>query len=579
MKRFFDRFSYSTKLFFTAGLILLISIVTLSLFDIHNSSRALENEANAYLKSLADVTLSKINDTVGNVENIGFFINGDSTIQDSLEMYIDSDSSRQEKYYYYDTVRKKLSSYVLFNNVIESVDIFTRDNKKIAYVKNTHLKTLSYENFDNTEEQYWMVDSDSIMFVKDINTFLMGENLGKEVLCVNRDILLELMDDLKLYENGKAFLIDSDGVVVATADGEMEGKQLTKYSKYITEDENFYRNEKLDNESYSIFCSKPISNGWRLLLVLPRSEYIKDVYDLRLITFIIMAVILFAGVIMMNIVTKKNTRSIRELSDAMEKFGQGDFDINCNIESSDEIGKLSQRFNSMVDAINSLVNSVYEQKVMLQKAQMKSLEMQINPHFLYNTLDTINWMARAQHADDVGNMAASLGNMMRYSLSRQSFVRLRDEVKILKDFLYIQNFRYGDRMSSFIEIDEELLDYSIPKLIVQPILENAVVHGIEEKIDSGTVSVTAWLEPGEEGDDLYISVEDDGVGMTEENILQILQEDESIKKKGHTSIGIVNVNKRIQMIYGKNYGLMIQSALGAGTKMTIHIKASKAVAQ
>ena len=209
------------------------------------------------------------------------------------------------------------------------MDIFTTDNKKIAYVKNTHLKTLSFESFDKTEEQYWMVDSDNIMFVKNINTFLMGENLGKEVLCVNRDILLELMDDLKLYEKGKAFLIDSDGVVVATADGEMEGKQLTKYIEYITEDENFYRKERIDKESYSIFCSSPISNGWRLLLVLPRNEYIKDVYNLRLITFFIMAVILFVGVIMMNIVTRKNTKSIRELSDAMEKFGQGHLSQKC----------------------------------------------------------------------------------------------------------------------------------------------------------------------------------------------------------------------------------------------------------
>ena len=451
----------------------------------------------------------------------------------------------------------------------------TEKGDKINYTKNVHLRPLTYGKINRDEEQYWLTDSDYIMFVKNVNTFLMGEKLGKVVLTVKRDTILELMGDIQLNQSGRAFLIDKDGTVVAAADENIEGKKLTEYGKYIVNTENFYKNEKIDGEKYSIFCSNPISNGWRLLLVMPRSEYIKDVYDLRTITFVIMVVILCVGTVLMSFATRNYTRSIRQLSEAMEKFGQGDFDVNCNIDSADEIGSLSQSFNRMVCDINSLVNSVYEQKVMLQKAQMKSLEMQINPHFLYNTLDTINWMARARHADDVGNMAAALGNMMRYSLSRQSFVRLGDEVKILKDFLYIQNFRYGDRMSSFIEIDEELLDYYIPKLIVQPILENAVVHGIEEKIDDGMVNIKAWLETGTDGDDLYISVEDDGVGMTEETILQILNEDESIKKQGHTSIGIVNVNKRIQMIYGKNYGLMIQSSLGSGTKMTIHIKARR----
>ena len=575
MKKWIGKFSYSTKLFFAVGIIFLLSIVAISKFDFYYSGKALEENTNSYLNSLAGVTLSKIDDTVLDVENVAFFINGNSKMQEDLKQYTDKKSGRLDKYQSYDRIRKMIRSYVLFNSAIESIDIISDGNNNINYSKIVRIEPLRADRFERAEEKYWLVDKESVIFVKDIGTYLMNEKLAKAAVSVDRKMIRELMTDIELAENGKAFLIDPDGIVVASDDEKTEGEKLSVYESYRTENESFYRNEKISGVNYSIYCSDPISNGWQLLLVLPRSEYIKDVYELRTVTIFIMAAILCLGVILMRIATNKTTRSIRRLSEAMEEFGQGNFEVNCRIDSEDEIGSLSQSFNRMVTDINSLVNSVYEQKVMLQKAQMKSLEMQINPHFLYNTLDTINWMARAQHADDVGNMAAALGNMMRYSLSKQSFVKLRDEIKILKDFLYIQEFRYGDRMTSFIEVDDELMDYYIPKLIVQPILENAVVHGIEEKLDAGSVMVTAWLESADAGtEDMYIRVEDDGVSMTEENIMQILNEDESIKKKGHTSIGIVNVNKRIQMIYGKNYGLMIQSSLGSGTKMTIHIKAS-----
>lgn len=234
-----------------------------------------------------------------------------------------------------------------------------------------------------------------------------------------------------------------------------------------------------------------------------------------------------------------------------------------------KIGRLSHTFNQMVMDMNSLVNTVYEQKVMKQEAQMKSLQMQINPHFLYNTLDTINWMARIRHVDEIGDMVAALSNMMRYSLEKKSFVRLGEEVKSLKDYIAIQNYRYRDKMVAEIEIDESLMSLYIPRLLIQPILENAIVHGIEEKLDKGHILVAARREDEE----LYIQIIDDGVGMTEETMSHILREDYSMKKSGHTSIGVVNVNRRIQMIYGKDYGLLVQSVLGAGTKITIHIPA------
>ena len=306
-----------------------------------------------------------------------------------------------------------------------------------------------------------------------------------------------------------------------------------------------------------------------MVLAIPRDYYMRDITKLKNVIIPITLMTAFLTALLSILVSRGITRPIRFLSGAMENFGQGNFDINCQVDSEDEIGRLSHTFNQMVMDMNSLVNTVYEQKVMKQEAQMKSLQMQINPHFLYNTLDTINWMARIRHVDEIGDMVAALSNMMRYSLEKKSFVRLGEEVKSLKDYIAIQNYRYRDKMVAEIEIDESLMSLYIPRLLIQPILENAIVHGIEEKLDKGHILVAARRED----EDLYIQIMDDGVGMTEETMSHILREDYSMKKSGHTSIGVVNVNRRIQMIYGKDYGLLVQSVLGAGTKITIHIPA------
>ena len=341
------------------------------------------------------------------------------------------------------------------------------------------------------------------------------------------------------------------------------------YRNFLGENEAFYNNVRVGNTYYSVYNSGAISNGWYMVLAIPRDYYMRDISKLKNVIIPITLTTAFLTALLSILVSRGITSPIRFLSGAMENFGQGNFDINCQVDSEDEIGRLSHTFNQMVMDMNSLVNTVYEQKVMKQEAQMKSLQMQINPHFLYNTLDTINWMARIRHVDEIGDMVAALSNMMRYSLEKKSFVRLGEEVKSLKDYIAIQNYRYRDKMVAEIEIDESLMSLYIPRLLIQPILENAIVHGIEEKLDKGHILVAARRED----EDLYIQIMDDGVGMTEETMSHILREDYSIKKSGHTSIGVVNVNRRIQMIYGKDYGLLVQSVLGAGTKITIHIPA------
>ena len=260
-------------------------------------------------------------------------------------------------------------------------------------------------------------------------------------------------------------------------------------------------------------------------------------------------------------------KPLKDLTSAMEDVGKGNFDVEIEEEYEDEIGVLSRTFNQMVKDMRRLIDNVYEQQRMRQEAEMKSLQMQINPHFLYNTLDTINWMGRMKGVDEVGEMTSALGNLMRYSLAKKDFVTIGEELQNLQDYIGIQNVRYGDRMTIRFEIQDGVQSCYIPKLLIQPILENAIVHGVEDKIEPGMIIIRIYQEEK----DLYVVVEDDGVGMTQEAI-EILTGAEPAAKYGHTSIGVNNVNRRIQSVFGRDYGLMIRSQLGAGTTITLHMK-------
>jgi two-component system sensor histidine kinase YesM len=570
MRKWFRKWGFQSKLLFIFLTMILTPVILLSFFEFYYSKKMLADKTNDYLKNLAAVTLSKIDSTVSDIENVAFYINGNNTIQASLKAEKQVVGNRVAYYELHSDIRQILASYVLLRQEINAICIHSESGREYTYTKTRNGPSLDITRYIRDEKQYWAVDKNHIVLMKKLYAFPTQSLLGYIALDVNAKSLYDIIADIDLTKSGRIFLVNEEGRILATESETLSGELLDEpYRNFLGENEAFYNNVRVGNIYYSVYNSGAISNGWYMVLAIPRDYYMRDITKLKNVIIPITFTTALLTALLSILVSRGITRPLRFLSGAMEDFGQGNFDINCQVDSEDEIGRLSHTFNQMVMDMNSLVNTVYEQKVMKQEAQMKSLQMQINPHFLYNTLDTINWMARIRHVDEIGDMVAALSNMMRYSLEKKSFVRLGEEVKSLKDYIAIQNYRYRDKMVAEIEIDESLMSLYIPRLLIQPILENAIVHGIEEKLDKGHILVAARRED----EDLYIQIMDDGVGMTEETMSHILREDYSMKKSGHTSIGVVNVNRRIQMIYGKDYGLLVQSVLGAGTKITIHIPA------
>lgn len=248
----------------------------------------------------------------------------------------------------------------------------------------------------------------------------------------------------------------------------------------------------------------------------------------------------------------------------------GDLSESEKISGTDEIAVLDQQFNRMLGKLDQLIKTSYVQKLENKEAQLKNLQLQINPHFLYNTLETISSIAAVKQVFVVCDICGKLGEIFRYSLGKDygELVPLEQEMTHIKNYMFIQKIRYGDRLQVFYNIDVDAAHVYIPRFILQPIVENAISHGLSNLTSVGTLEVSAF----EKKDRLYIEIEDDGEGMVREKVAEITRFINTAKPvEGKKNIGIRNVNQRIKLAYGEAYGITIRSAPYQGSRFTIQL--------
>lgn len=292
------------------------------------------------------------------------------------------------------------------------------------------------------------------------------------------------------------------------------------------------------------------------------------------ITTILLIIILIGALTISRKVMEGITEPIRHLCRAAEQAGRGDFETRAHEEKIDEIAVLNSSFNRMVEEIGKLVEDIRVEELNLRASELRLLQEQINPHFLYNTLDNIIWLAESNETEQVVNMVSALSDFFRTTLSKgKDYISVKDEEAHIKSYLQIQQFRYRDILDYKISMDEGVYDYQILKLTLQPLVENALYHGIKGKRGLGHISITGQLKDGL----LVFRVKDDGIGMTPERLGEvrkiIMGEREDTKEKG--GFGLFNVNERIRLNYGREYGLNIESIYGEGTCIWVTIPAVK----
>ena len=275
---------------------------------------------------------------------------------------------------------------------------------------------------------------------------------------------------------------------------------------------------------------------------------------------------LFISVVIYLLLSRTVTRPVRRLVDSMQKFEKQaeSFEYKTDMSNVVEFKTLSKSFEHMVLMIQSLMEKVHNEEIVLRKTELKALQAQINPHFLYNTLDSIQWMCEQGNSKDAVKMVGALAKLFRISISHgDEFITINDELKHAESYLIIQSYRYKNQFTYSFDVDKSVLGYMCNKITIQPFIENAIYHGLDRMVDEGEIKIIAQRR----GKDIAIIVKDNGLGMTEEQCKTILQKDRSDSK----GIGVKNVNDRLKIYFGEEYGITIESELDVGTTVTIKI--------
>lgn len=393
-------------------------------------------------------------------------------------------------------------------------------------------------------------------------------NEGVFFIDLNYRLLKDLCENNSPAANSYVFIMDESGKIIYHPKQQLLYNGLTeeKIDEVLQCGQGYFvtKGEK-ESRLYSVSVSE--KTGWRVVGVTYLSELMKNKEEMQEMYVLTALLLLGIAMILAIFFATAITRPIKELRDSMREVEKGNLeDVKVTVSSQSEIGSLENSFNLMTAQIRQLMEqNIYEQE-QKRKSELRALRSQINPHFLYNTLDSIIWMAEGGKNKEVVRMTAALARLLRQSISNDNeLIPLEKEIGYAGSYLIIQKMRYRDKLEYEIEIEDEIKDQKIINLVLQPLVENAIYHGIKYKGSKGLVRITGYGER----DKIVLKVTDNGIGMDAETLAEIF--DRSRDREGNNGVGVYNVQNRIQLYYGPDYGLHFESVLGEGTTAIIVI--------
>lgn len=428
------------------------------------------------------------------------------------------------------------------------------DRKGSIYWRSTY----EYDFKDAREKQSLM------SIVRSINSGgFDGRHLGVISVDILERSIYEIVSQVGITESSEVFLINNDGKIISSAGSKKIGTDISKEKYFSSIKENNEGHERLKiNDITSIVYHKTVENtDWTLVALIPVKEIIKGSNEISSFIIILTFIVSVAAIVAAYYISGTITERIRHLTKNMKKIEAENWDVIIPVDSTDEIGVLQKNFNRMIKNIKTLIKEKYQAEINKKNAELRALQAQINPHFLYNTLDMICWMAMKYGADDIVDIVGRLAKFFRLSLnSGRDIVSINDEITHVKMYLDIQTKRFDGDIEAIVDMSEELNTMATVKLILQPLVENAIIHGIHEsESKKGYVKITGKLD----NNLIVITVEDNGKGMDESALNKLLAKD---KGGGY---GIKNVNERIKLYFGKEYGLAYESKIGQGTIVNV----------
>lgn len=421
---------------------------------------------------------------------------------------------------------------------------------------------LQYRHADQGFSPYVVKKEDSMYVACPVMDDKM-QMRGCVVFGMNSEALHAIMAELAHYEGAFWILYDEQEKIL---DGEYKdiSREEICFADFSGQTPH---SGKIDGEQYRLF-HKELGIRLNVALGIPENHAIRILHDSIDIYIVMIVVIFLAGILSFAVFTYKITRPLGEVAEKLKSVQDGNFQTKMPEYEEKEFYEISNGFNHMTSEINHLITEVYEKQILLKELELKFLQSQLNPHFIFNVLNAIGLQARLEGKEEISQTIFTFSKLIQAKIYRSDLekVKIRQELEYVEYYLEIQKFRHGERLSYVMDVDEKIMDSYIQKLCIQLLVENAVLHGVEPKAGKGTV----WIRGYEKNGSIVIEIQDDGVGFAEGMDLCLPLKRIGTDEK-HNQVGINNIHSILQMRYGKEYGLSIQSERGKGSIVTIHI--------
>lgn len=575
----------------TAVLIIVTMCIMVTVFYMVFHSRAFNERGKYEEENLVNME-AYLNSYLEEVDSIAKNVNYNYYLQDYLETvikeeddYVDSGIGKNMRSY--EMSSQTFSDTLLSRADISSIMIFGKKKMLLNRSMYTYQKVaLDYSKLDwyakavakpqdaiitgPNRHSFFDTDDEVISLSREVQSYENGTFRGVILINLNMNKITEICNSFQEKQENFICIINDKGELVYEqqngrerfAFDEKENRQELNTALGKTKESCFRLNYR--GEKYLVTRTDMKTTGWTLVSMVPYKSVMAETMAISGVMILAVAITLIVTLLLLNRILTGVVKPLKKLEKYMVQVNPDNMDQRMEILTDDEIGHLSMKFNQMMDRIRNLKEQVIEEQEDKRKYELQALQAQINPHFLYNTLDSIIWMAETNDSNIVA-MTEALAKLFRISLNKgNEEISLERELEHVKNYLIIQSMRYADKFTYEISAEPGVERCRTIKLILQPIVENCIYHGIKKKRGTGKITIRAYRRE----QNLIIEVSDDGCGMPEEICRKILSDEIESENISGSGIGVKNVNERIQLRFGKKYGLSYSSEEGVGTTVT-----------
>lgn len=535
--------------------------------DTQNQLERLVNTVEQYLKDMR-----KISDSA-NYNIIQTFDVSSPEFNQQLSFLYDSNKDKIQSIALYDTEGELMAAEpVILQKKEVNAGQQTWFTQAMAEIENMHFSTPHIQNLfqDDAKRYHFVISLSRAVDVID------GDRPGNGVLLVDMkySYLEEMMNRMNDSNRGRYYYVcDGSGNLIYHPYYNKINKGLFRENTDIvctSEDGVYKKMRSEDGNKQTVIISTIAYTGWKMVGVVRQDARTDSLEQFRIYMVVIVIMLIMMLLLVNRIVSKKISSPILKLDASVRAYEAGE-KPDIYIGGSYEIRHLGNSIQSSYEEIERLMKKIMEEQNERRKSELAALQSQINPHFLYNTLESITWMIESGKNQDAVFMISELAKLFRISLSRgKTIISIKDELQHCRNYMNIQKYRYKERFETEYDISEEIYSFCTVKLILQPILENAIYYGVGDmdKDEDPRIVVRGWKQE----QDIYIAVSDNGIGMRHEDVENILTGNQKAIKHG-SGVGLINVHTRIRLMFGKKYGLIVESEPDEGTTVTIHLPA------